>query len=378
MNRQPLLTKRSLTHGSARFLMSAALLESALLVASCSDGGSSGGTPTFTTTSDTSSSTAPSTTTPVTPNPPVTPPTPPSVTPTSTTSTTGPVTSTTSSASSSAPASSETSGPAGTTLDEASSTPGESADTAATTVEVPTLVLEDAGADASVSEDTADTSEPAATSDTAAPVEVDASVTDDEATTDVGEVTSEPEATTDQPAVTSDDVPTSDPASSSAEVTSDSPYGPELITNPGFEGDSTAGWAAFSAGGVTISAENTYSNSGTYSGLATGRTDTWHGISTNLIATATPDTTYHVEASVRVSVASAPVKLTFAFSCNGAGATYHDGATGTANNTGWTDLSGNATLPACATTVTQLVFYVQGPPTGVDIYIDDVSVREVL
>jgi endo-1,4-beta-xylanase len=152
-----------------------------------------------------------------------------------------------------------------------------------------------------------------------------------------------------------------------------------LITNPGFEGDSTTGWTAFSGGTAAISAENIYANSGTYSGFVTGRTAPWNGIATDLIATGSANTTYHVEASVRIAgAASDTVKLTFAFNCNNAGATYLDGASGTATNTGWVDLSGDVTLPACATTVTQLVFYVQGPAIDVEIYVDDVSVREVL
>jgi hypothetical protein len=379
MNRQQLITKRSLTRGSARFLVSATLVHSALLLAACSDDPSPG-TPSFTSTTDTSSTSAPSTTsvTPTTTATPVTPVTPTNVTPTSTTSNPTNSTSTTSSSSSSSSSSSEqsadTSVPAETAVSDDSSEVIETADTTATSVDLPSIVLGDAGADASVSE-AADTSEPVVeTSDTEAPVAIDASVTEPETT----EATSAPEVTSDEPPATTEEEVTSAPAaSSSAEVTSDSPYGPNLITNPGFEGDSTTGWMAF--GSSTISAENTYSHSGIYSGFATGRTATWNGIAVDLLATADAATTYHVEASVRIAgAASDTVKLTFAFNCNNAGATYLDGASGTASNTAWTNLSGEVTLPVCATTVTQLTFYVQGPATGIDIYVDDVSVREVL
>jgi hypothetical protein len=216
----------------------------------------------------------------------------------------------------------------------------------------------------------ADTSEP--TSDTEGEVEVDASVTEAETT----EATSAPVVTSASP-VTSDEAPTSAPeASSSADVTSDELYGPNLITNSGFEGNSSTGWAPFGAG--TVSASNTYADTGTYSGRATGRTATWNGIGVNLLASASAETTYHVEASVRISAASDTVKLTFAFKCDALATEFVSVVTSTANNTGWSTLSGSDTLPACAGTVTQLDFYVEGPAAAVDIYVDDVSVREVL
>ena len=49
------------------------------------------------------------------------------------------------------------------------------------------------------------------------------------------------------------------------------------------------------------------------------------------------------------------------------------GASGTANNSAWTYISGSYTLTVNGT-LTGLFVYVEGPATGIDIYLDDVSV----
>lgn len=365
MYRQPLLTRRSLTHGTVRALKSAALMEAVLLIASCSDGTSSGG-PMFP--SDSSTTTTTTSTTTVTPAPSTTSPVAPSVTPTTTASTQVTTTSTTSSMTSTTTNTSVTTGDtsavSSTGTDPTDSTSGDFETTS--TVEVPTLVLGDAGADASATDDaTTDTSAVSPSGETTAP-EVDASVSDVPSTDTVEPVTSSEDVMTSAPAVSSSDAPTSD-----------DPYGPNLITNPGFEGNSLTGWVEFGPGQVSTS--SAYAYSGTYSGLATGRTeDTWNGIATNLLGVASAGTTYHVEAAVRVSVTSDTVKLTFVMQCGNNADTYHTGATGVASNTEWVVIEGDVTLPTCAGTVNQLEFYAEGPAINVNIYIDDVSVRQVL
>jgi hypothetical protein len=47
-------------------------------------------------------------------------------------------------------------------------------------------------------------------------------------------------------------------------------------------------------------------------------------------------------------------------------------ATGTATNTGWTQLSGNLTIPNC--TLTEATIYVEGPRTTVELFVDDAAV----
>lgn len=95
-----------------------------------------------------------------------------------------------------------------------------------------------------------------------------------------------------------------------------------------------------------------------------------------MIASAEPGKTYRVEASLRVNgAATAPVQLTVKLVCGAE--EYETAASGTANNTSWLQLQGDVTLATCSAAVTELKFYVEGPPAGVDIYIDDASIREV-
>ena len=85
------------------------------------------------------------------------------------------------------------------------------------------------------------------------------------------------------------------------------------------------------------------------------------------------DQTYAVSGWVRTSTAvNSTVHLSFA-KTDGSGTTYAWGASGTANNSGWTYISGSYTLTVNGT-LTGLFVYVEGPATGIDIYLDDVSV----
>lgn len=83
--------------------------------------------------------------------------------------------------------------------------------------------------------------------------------------------------------------------------------------------------------------------------------------------------TYAVSGWVRTSTsASSDVHLTFK-KIDGSGTTYGWAASGTANNSGWTYISGSYTLTVNGT-LTELYVYVEGPISGIDIYLDDVSV----
>jgi hypothetical protein len=55
------------------------------------------------------------------------------------------------------------------------------------------------------------------------------------------------------------------------------------------------------------------------------------------------------------------------------GTTFSNGTSGTADNTGWTELSGNFTLTVDGT-LTELFVYFEGPDAGIDIYVDDAVV----
>ncbi|HEX3757352.1 MAG TPA: carbohydrate binding domain-containing protein, partial [Kofleriaceae bacterium] len=148
--------------------------------------------------------------------------------------------------------------------------------------------------------------------------------------------------------------------------------GPELIANPGFETDA-AGWFGF--GGAIVSSTAAQAHAGARSGLATGRTQTFQGPGTNVLAAgAMPGGTYRASAWVRIAGAAlSPVSMTLKSTCAGTDSFSRIGIT-TANDAGWSLLTGTITIPSCA--ATELTAYFENPPAGVDIYIDDVSLRE--
>jgi hypothetical protein len=49
-------------------------------------------------------------------------------------------------------------------------------------------------------------------------------------------------------------------------------------------------------------------------------------------------------------------------------------ATGTGSNSSWVQLSGNYTLSVSGT-LTELSIYFEGPASGVNYYVDDISVQ---
>ncbi len=145
-----------------------------------------------------------------------------------------------------------------------------------------------------------------------------------------------------------------------------------ILVNPGFE-SGTTGWAAYSDSFTTITS-NPSPHSGTRCGEAYNRNSgTYNGIQQNVISTMVPGQTYAVSGWVRTSTsANSTVHLTFA-KTDGSGTTYGWGATGTANNSAWTYISGSYTLTVNGT-LTQLFIYVEGPAIGINIYLDDVNV----
>lgn len=340
-----------------------ALLVGSTALAGCSDDPKP--SPTFTQPTDTTSSTATNTTgstppvTPTTPpvtptTPPVTPPTPPvtPVTPTTPgTTTSNPTTTDPTSVSTDSVVATDTAS------DSLASSGSTSAPDDSTTLVLPTGDTGDAGTATA-------TSETPTSEDTSAPV-LDASVTDDAAVEETSDV-----PTSEDPVETTSAVVTS-AVSSSVETSSEGVE--NLATNPGFEGGSTAGWAQFGAG--TLAATSDQYNSGGYSGLSSGRTGTWNGPSIALLNVADTGETYHVEAWVRLS-ANDNVRLTFSIICNGDDS-FHSTQTVAATANTWTQLNGDVALPACASNLTQLTFYVEGPATTTNIYVDDVVIYQL-
>lgn len=142
-----------------------------------------------------------------------------------------------------------------------------------------------------------------------------------------------------------------------------------VLLNPGFE----SGTSEWSARSCSISAVTSLVRSGTYSGRAYNRTATWHGIQQNMLGKMVIGQTYTISGWVRTSSsASSDVYITFQ-QTDDDDTHYHWAASGTANSSGWSEISGSFTLDVNGT-LTELLVYVEGPASGVDIYLDDAVV----
>jgi hypothetical protein len=154
----------------------------------------------------------------------------------------------------------------------------------------------------------------------------------------------------------------------------ESSEGPNVIANRDFEAG-TSGWFPF--GAVTLSATTARAHSGAQSALATDRTATFNGIATNLLGLVTPGRSYHVGGFAQVgNVASTGVRFTLQSACDGGADSFATVASATATDGAWIELNGVMNVPNC--TLSKATFYLEGPAAGVDLYLDDVSVREQL
>ena len=142
-----------------------------------------------------------------------------------------------------------------------------------------------------------------------------------------------------------------------------------VLTNPGFE-DGTTGWSGF---GCSIDTVTDPVYSGSASGRGYDRAAAWQGPQQDMLGKIVEGATYQVSAWVRTSTAAgSTVKMTFK-QTDDSGTTFSNGTSGTADNTGWTELSGNFTLTVDGT-LTELFVYFEGPDAGIDIYVDDAVV----
>jgi endo-1,4-beta-xylanase len=146
--------------------------------------------------------------------------------------------------------------------------------------------------------------------------------------------------------------------------------GPSVLANGGFE-SGTGGWFGF--GSVAVEASSARAHSGAQSAHVSGRTDTWNGLATSLLGLVTPGRSYRASGFAQVGAASAPVNLTLQSACDGRAPTFTPVAFATASDSSWAELGGTLVVPDC--NLTTAFFYIEGAPAGVDIYLDDVSLR---
>jgi endo-1,4-beta-xylanase len=147
--------------------------------------------------------------------------------------------------------------------------------------------------------------------------------------------------------------------------------GPNLIANADFESGTTSGWFGF--GSPVLAATTAQAHGGHWSLLSTSRSATFMGPGSDLRAAASPGV-YQARAWVRLDGAAAsPVFMTAKITCVGAADQFVRIGEASAADVAWTQLTGTLTVPSCP--LSGLIVYFEGPPAGVNEYIDDVELR---
>jgi hypothetical protein len=142
-----------------------------------------------------------------------------------------------------------------------------------------------------------------------------------------------------------------------------------VLKNPGFE-NGTEEWTDRSC---KIEVVTTPVHSGAKSAKAFGRTETWQGIKQSLLGKVTNGKTYKISAWVRLENSGADTITISIEQADDNDTKYINVVSGSANNTGWVELSGNFTLGAAGALKT-LDVYLEGPAPDVNFFVDDVVV----
>jgi len=142
-----------------------------------------------------------------------------------------------------------------------------------------------------------------------------------------------------------------------------------ILSNPDFEDETLDGWIGRGCE-ISLSEDN---HTGLKSGFAHNRTSGWQGISQPVLEKIKPGENYEVSAWVKIAnVETANVYIT-AEQSDENGTRYTRIAAGVASDSQWTQLSGTF-KPEVKGKLFVMNIYVEGPGSGVDIYVDDVNV----
>ncbi|HOJ78884.1 MAG TPA: glycoside hydrolase [Bacillota bacterium] len=150
---------------------------------------------------------------------------------------------------------------------------------------------------------------------------------------------------------------------------------PSLLTNSGFETGTTDGW--FNFGEIKLRITDETSHTGTYAVLVSGRNESWQGIAQDISKIMKPGKKYEVSAWIKLkdkaySVGRLSVKRT-----DDRGDNYSWIDSKPVNDEEWTCISGIYELNVTGT-LKELVLYSEGPEPGVEYYVDNVIVKELI
>jgi len=150
-----------------------------------------------------------------------------------------------------------------------------------------------------------------------------------------------------------------------------SPPSGELLTNGNIE-TGTSGWSVFGAG--ALSANTSVVHGGVQSLLIIGRTASWNGISQSMTSKLINGRTYTTNVWVRTQSGTPNAKVTLQLTANGTTSYITLAPAATINSSGWTLLSGTATV-SWTGTLSSANFYVETSSGADSFYIDDASFR---
>ena len=145
--------------------------------------------------------------------------------------------------------------------------------------------------------------------------------------------------------------------------------GGNLLTNPGME-DGTTGWQVNGSG--TLAAGTGVVHSGTRSLGITGRTGSWNGPGQDVTSRLTNGRSYTTSVWARSQSGTPGAKATLALTANGTTSYLQLTPAATVNSSGWTQLSGTATV-SWSGTLSRAVLYVETAAGTDNLYIDDAS-----
>jgi poly(hydroxyalkanoate) depolymerase family esterase len=147
--------------------------------------------------------------------------------------------------------------------------------------------------------------------------------------------------------------------------------GTNLLTNANAEAGTT-GWAVFGSG--TLSSNTSVFHGGTHSLLLTGRTAAWNGISQNVTSRLTNGKSYTTSVWVRTQSGAPSAKVTLALTLNGTTSFVALTPSAAVNTSGWTLLSGTATV-SWSGSLSNAVWYVETVSGTDNLLADDASFR---
>ncbi|MFD6138983.1 non-reducing end alpha-L-arabinofuranosidase family hydrolase [Promicromonospora sp. NPDC060271] len=141
-----------------------------------------------------------------------------------------------------------------------------------------------------------------------------------------------------------------------------------LLTNGDLE-NGTTGWSAFGAG--TVASTTSPVHGGARALLRTGRTAAWNGAAQTVTSALTNNTSYTASVWVRSQSGTPTGRITLALTAGGT-TSYVNLAQGNVNSSGWTQLTGTATV-SWSGTLSSATYYVETAAGTDNLYIDDAS-----